>query len=314
MVALSGDGLLFGHRSTTRAGGAAPGMMWCEFDEGLGGAAHTLRVAVLIWNDAQIRLAYLWPARPVRAFEAPGALGTDRPADIRRRSDARAGWEYAEAEGRAVGIRRLLGYDGQGASAPFLGDSNINLAYRYAEQPLVFETRPDAAPRAVAAASLARPAPFDPEREFEAIAVAEAGAGAFLVALPDGEQASPWSARLHGREVTGQGMRCVRVKPGAEAVCGLGIRQVEGVAALAAPGTLRLAREANGAARVTVNTGVAITPDWLGGEPARVDVLALSGEWIEVSDQCAGNSIPASVVSEWSQRNGRTLVEFRVSR
>jgi hypothetical protein len=64
-----------------------------------------------------------------------------------------------------------LGYDCQQASAPFLGYSNINLAYLYSEQPMVYETQPSAAPRGLAAVSLLRPAPFDPAHEFEGIAV-----------------------------------------------------------------------------------------------------------------------------------------------
>ena len=62
-------------------------------------------------------------------------------------------------------------YDSQQASAPFLGYFNINLVYAYVEQPMVYETHPSVAPRGLAAVSLVRPAPFDPEREFEGFAV-----------------------------------------------------------------------------------------------------------------------------------------------
>ena len=168
MLALSRDGQRFGHRSTTRAGGVAPGRMWCEFDEMIDGQPQTVRLAVLLWKDLQVRVAFLQPTLPVRAFEAPGALGCDNASNIVRRSGPDAGWEYAEVDGRALGIRRLLGYDCQQASAPFLGYSNINLAYLYSEQPMVYETQPSAAPRGLAAVSLLRPAPFDPAHEFEA--------------------------------------------------------------------------------------------------------------------------------------------------
>jgi hypothetical protein len=134
-------------------------------------------------------VAFLQPTLPVRAFEAPGALGCDDASNIVRRSDPDAGWEYAEVDGRALGIRRLLGYDGQRASAPFLGYSNINLAYLYSEQPMVCETQPSAAPRGVAAVSLLRPAPFDPAHEFEGIAVTVENAHSFRVMFPDGASA-----------------------------------------------------------------------------------------------------------------------------
>ena len=189
MLALSRDGQRFGHRSTTRAGGVAPGVMWCEFDEMIDGQPQTVRLAVLLWKDFQVRVALLQPTLPVRAFEAPGALGCDDASNIVRRSDPDAGWEYAEVDGRALGLRRLLGYDCQQASAPFLGYSNINLAYFYSEQPMVYETRPSAALRGLAAVSLLRPAPFDPAREFEGMAVTVENVHSFHVTFPDGESA-----------------------------------------------------------------------------------------------------------------------------
>jgi hypothetical protein len=189
MIALTHDGLKFGHRDTTRAGGAAPRSIWCAFDEEVEGQPQSLQVVVLLWNDLQVRLAYIWPTLAVRAFEAPGTLGCSDAARVKRRRDPVLGWEYAEAEGRALGIRRLLGYDEQYASAPFLDHPNLNLAYPYSEQPLVCETQASAAPRAFAAVSLVRPAPFDPEREFEGFAVTVEGEHSFHVTFPNSETA-----------------------------------------------------------------------------------------------------------------------------
>ncbi|MGH2524575.1 MAG: hypothetical protein ACRDH2_18875, partial [Anaerolineales bacterium] len=189
MLALTRDGLAFGHRSETRAGDVAPGMMWCEFDEVLGGQPQRIRVAVVMWNDLQIRLAFIQPTLPVRAFEAPGALGCECAAGLVRRSDSTAGWEYAEVDGRALAIQRLWGYDGQCASVPFLGYSNINLAYRYSEFPMVCETQTSDAPRCLASASLLRPAPFDPAHEFAGLAVEAEADGIFRVTTSNGETA-----------------------------------------------------------------------------------------------------------------------------
>jgi len=189
MIALTHDGLTFGHRDVTRAGGAAPHIMWCTFDEEIQGQLQNLHVIVLLWNDLQVRLAYIWPTLAVRAFEAPGTLGCSSSTQVKRSSDPLLGWEYAEAEGRAIGIRRLLGYDGQCESAPFLDDPNLNLAYPYSEQPLMFEAQPSAAPRALAAVSLLRPAPFDPAREFEEFAVRVENEHSFHVKFPAGESA-----------------------------------------------------------------------------------------------------------------------------
>jgi hypothetical protein len=189
MIALTHDGLTFGHRDVTRTGEAAPRTMWCVFDEELEGQLQQLQVIVLLWKDLQVRLAYVWPTLAVRAFEAPGTLGCSDAARVKRRSDPLLGWEYAEAEGRALGIRRLLGYDGQCASTPFLDHSNLNLAYPYSEQPLVCETQPSAAPRAFAAVSLVRPVPFDPAREFDGFAVRVEGEHSFHVKFPGDKRA-----------------------------------------------------------------------------------------------------------------------------
>lgn len=185
MLALTRDGLTFGHRSETRAGGVAPGRMWCEFDERLDGQPQKIRVVVVLWKDIQIRLAYIWPTLPVRAFEAPGALGCDGAAGIGRRSDPEAGWEYAEGAGRALAIKRLWGYDNQRASAPFFGYSNINLAYGYSEFPMVCETHASVTPRMLASASLLRPAAFDPARELAGLRVRVDTDGLFELTMPD---------------------------------------------------------------------------------------------------------------------------------
>ena len=189
MIALTQDGHTFGHRDVTRAGGSAPRSIWCSFDEEIEGRIQRLQVVVLLWNDLQVRLAYIWPTLPVRAFEAPGALGCADASRIKRRSDTVLGWEYAEAERRAIGLRKLLGYDAQCTSAPFLDHQNLNLAYPYSEQPLVFETHVSAAPRALATVSLVRPAPFNAEREFAGFAVRVENEYSFHVTFPNDEKA-----------------------------------------------------------------------------------------------------------------------------
>ena len=343
MIALTPDGKTYGHRVRTRAGGAAPGMVWCKFDEMVGDEPQAVWAAVLLWRDLQIRLAAIRPTVPVMAVEAPGALGCEHPATIRRQSDGAAGWEYAEAEGRAVGIRRLMGYDSQRPSAPFLGQSNINLAYTYSEQPLVCEAQPGVAARSLAAASLVRPAPFDPAREFAGIEVATERPESFRVTFPDGEQAFvalgerlPPSAVLGGVEFEGPGVRYARLKsdllesdrvrarrrPKSETsdsisaiseVCGLGLMRVAGVATLVAPGTFRLVREAGGSIWVTTDTGVSLATEWVGKAAYRLEARTLEGEWVEVGERPEANAISPELVQEWSQRNERTLVEFRFS-
>src|SRR5215211_7299164 len=104
IISLSHDGTSFGHRLHTRAAQIAPGFLWSKFDEILNDELQPLWVATLLWKDMQIRLTVIRPTFPVMAFEAPGALGCEAAASVLRRSEASAGWEYAEAQGRAVAI------------------------------------------------------------------------------------------------------------------------------------------------------------------------------------------------------------------
>jgi len=165
MPALTADGRHFGHRALTQRSGAAPGLIWSQADQLVQGEPQAMWTAVLLWGDVQVVLVAVHPTLPVMVYHAPAVLGCSRPAGIVRRSDAAAGWEYAEAEGRAVAIARVLGYNAQQPSAPFLGRSTLNLAYPYAEQPLMHEARPSVSARRLASLALARPAPFDPAAE-----------------------------------------------------------------------------------------------------------------------------------------------------
>ena len=319
MLALTSDGVTFGHRDTTRAGSAAPGMIWCEFDEILDGKSQRLRVAVLLWRDLQVRLAYVWPSLAVSAFEAPGTLGCSGATEVKRCSDSALGWEYVEAEGRAVGIRRLLGYDGQYLSSPFLGHTDLNLAYPYSEQPMVFETQASAEPRAFATVSLLRPKPFDPALEFNGIVVTSLPQESFQILFPDGEEAfvalsdtPPSTISLAGQAITGEGMRCVRISQDAGQLCGFGVSEISGIASLTQPGTLRLIRKADRTLEVTTDVGLSLTNNWLGGRARHVEVQMLDDTWTDVTDACQGNTIPPELVRYWSGIQERTLIQFRL--
>ncbi len=320
MIALTRDGKALGHRVRTRAGAAAPGLVWCKFEEMIDGEPQPMWVAVLLWQDLQVRLAHIRPTFPVRAFEAPGALGTERPTGVVRRSDGVAGWEYAEAEGRALAIRRLLGYDGQQVSAPFLDQSNLNLAYRFAEQPFVVETQPGVAARNLAAVSLVRPAPFDPETELAGFSVSVQGVDLFAIRFPDGGAAcvapaetTPKTMTVAGVDIDGVGLRYARLSSDRSEVCGLGVTRVAGIVDFAEPTAFRLARAAEGGLRVTTAAGVTLSTEWIGGAARRIEALALSGDWVDVTRACGAGVIPGGVVREWALRNERTLVDFRVA-
>ena len=249
MVSLTMDGKTFAHRTHTRAGGVAPGLMWCKFDQVVGDDLQPLWIAVLLWQDIQIRLTVLRPTLAVSAYEAPGTLGCELPKAILRRSDQAAGWEYAEAEGRAIAIQRLAGYDGQKTSAPFLDQSNINLAYTYSEQPMIFESLASVTGRCLASAALVRPAPFDPAQEFAEIKVETESPEIFHITLPDGKVAMvapgetiPKQVAVNGLEVAGVGIRYAQATRDLNEISGLGPTRLTGVANFDGPAVFRLKR------------------------------------------------------------------------
>jgi hypothetical protein len=320
MVSLTMDGKTFAHRTHTRSGDVGPGFMWCKFDQLLGDELQPLWIGVLLWHDIQIRLTVLRPTLPVLAFEAPGALGCEQPVNILRRSDNQMGWEYAEAEGRAVAIQRLTGYDHQKASAPFLDQSNINVAYTYSEQPMLYEAQVSVAARCLASAALVRPAPFDPAQEFAGIGVEVETPELFRLTLPDGSLAlvapgetTPKHATVHGLEVEGSAIRYIRVSNDLNEISALGVTHITGIAAFEKPATFRLKRTSQGTIRVTTNTAFSLNDQWLNGPSRHIDALTLDHQWLDVTDQCRAGSIPTQLVQDWSARNQRTLVDFRIS-
>jgi hypothetical protein len=320
MISLTHDGQTFGHRLHSRAGDVAFDFMWTKFDELINDELQPLWVATLLWGDVQIRLTVLRPTLPVMAYEAPGALGCEKPANLIRRSDASTGWEYSEAEGRAIAIQRLLRYDEQRVSAPFLDQSNINLAYTYSEQPLVYESQASVAARCLAAASLIRPAPFDPGVEFKGINVVTEYPEIFHVTLPDDRTAivapgetTPKRIAINGIDLEGSRIRYAQMTKDMSEICGLGITHITEIASFSGPATFRLKRESNTAIHVTTNTGISLTEGWMQGQARRIEVQTLNHQWMDITALCQNSSIPQQLVQEWSDRNQRTLVEFRIN-
>src|SRR6185503_9243103 len=145
------------------------------------------------------------------------------------------------------------GYDSQKTSAPFLDQSNINVAYAYSEQPVVFETEARITARCLASASLVRPEAFDPANEFSGIKVEIEAPEIFRVSFPDGTMAvvtpgetTPKRVSLNGLAVEGNHLRYVQASKDLNEICGLGITQLAGLAAFDEPATFRLKRSSNG--------------------------------------------------------------------
>lgn len=318
MVALTHDDREFGHRFVNRAFGVAPGFTWTEYFEYVDGEPQLLRTATLMWRDMQLRLTFLQPTRRARVLESPGALGCSGAATVMRRSNEAEGWEYAEAEGRAIAINRLLGYDDQRASEPFLDYGNINLAYPYAEQPLVREANMSSRIRSFATAILLRPEPFDPSVEFKGIQVVVQRNGSFRLELPDGASAfisladqPPTTTQLGDTTIHGDAIRYVRLT--SDRAAGMGITEIANVCKIEPAGIIELVRESSGAIRVTTNTGFQVSERWFGGIATRVLARQPDNSWMDVTAQAKHNSISHALVGETMKCNERTLAEFRLS-
>jgi hypothetical protein len=254
------------------------------------------------------------------AFEAPGALGCDKPFNLIRHSDPSAGWEYVEVENRAIAIQRLVGYDAQKTSTPFLDQSNINLAYSYSEQPIVYEARSSVAARCLAAASLVRPAPFDPTVEFSGIKVDTESPESFRITLPDGRSAfvapgetTPKRITMNAIELEGTKIRYAQMTADLTEIYGLGITRLAEFAHFSSPATFRLRREENGTVHVSTNAGISLRDPWLRQKIRCVEAMTLDHRWVDVTGRCDAGSISQELVQEWSDRNQRSLVEFRIN-
>jgi hypothetical protein len=320
MISLTHNGQDFGHRMNTRAGQVAPSFMWSKFDQILNDEIQPLWVAILMWKDVQIRLTVIRPTFPVSVFEAPGSLGCEKPAQLMRRSDPTSGWEYAEVDSRAVAIKRLNGYDSQKVSAPFLDQSNLNLAYTYSEQPMIYESQASVAARCLASAALLRPMPFEPAYEFDGIKVEVEYPEFFRINLPDTRSAlvapgetTPRRITINGIEVEGDQLRYIQVTKDRNEISGLGITHVAGIVSFSGPATFSLKRAADGAIHVATNVGISLTDNWSRGQDHKVEAQTLDHCWVDVTALCQKGSIPLEVVQEWSDRNQRTLVDFRIN-
>ena len=108
-------------------------------------------------------------------------------------------------------------------------------------------------------------------------------------------------------------MRYAQMTADLNDICGLGITRIAKIASFSSSATFRLTRTSNGAVGVTTNTGISLTEQWLGGKIRCIEAQTLNHQWTDVTDQCQSGSIPPQLVQEWSDRNQRTLVDFRIN-
>jgi hypothetical protein len=96
-------------------------------------------------------------------------------------------------------------------------------------------------------------------------------------------------------------------------ISGLGVIHLSEVATFDRPATFRLKRISENTIRLTTNTGLSFADQWLNGQARFIEALTLNNQWLDVTAHCQSSSIPTQLVQEWSDRNQRTLVDFRIS-
>jgi len=125
-------------------------------------------------------------------------------------------------------------------------------------------------------------------------------------------ETTPKQVRVNGLEVEGASIRYAQATRDLNEISGLGPTHLVGVASFDEPAVFRLKRNSGDEIRVTTNTGISFTDQWLSGPARGVEALMLDNQWMDVTSRCQDGSIPTQLVREWSDRNQRTLVEFRI--
>jgi Uncharacterized protein conserved in bacteria (DUF2264) len=141
MICLT-DGREYGHRDETLASAVGePGWLRMRHRQRVAGGLHEIDTTIVVRGERHLRAhrVALDPAAsgPVGAVEGPAPLGYPAGALPAIASDAAAGGELAAAEGRAVAIVRLRGYDGQRRAAAWRGRDDLNGVHGRALLPLL---------------------------------------------------------------------------------------------------------------------------------------------------------------------------------
>ena len=317
VILSGGAGVAVGHRNVSLAGGAGPGWIWSRYQLPLEPRPANATTVLLTAGEIEIRVTRLRPRSAVRAIAGPASLGAAGPASVVRRSDQDAGWEYAEAGGRAVAIRRLVGFDAQQPSRPYDGRESLNLVHQHAELPVVFERNSSLRHRIVAEASLARSGAFDAGSELGSVWAEVAGECAVRIAWPG------WIAalclgglpqrvlRIGEWRVRGPAVTIARAATDGRAFGGELLTEIDGVLRLDAPGPIAV-RDTGSAIEVDVVGGIAIEPTWAGRPLRNLSARAPLGDWHPVGGLETEGVVPRSTVRKLAGRWGTRFVSLRL--
>jgi hypothetical protein len=142
------DGQAIGHRAGSLAAAVgAPGWLRMRYQQQVAGGTHTIDTTIVMRGELHLRAHRISldaaAKGPVGALEGPAPLGYLDGEQPLIASDSAAGWEYAAAGSRSVGIVRLRGYDGQRRAAAWRGRADLNSVYGRSVLPLLSVSRLD---------------------------------------------------------------------------------------------------------------------------------------------------------------------------
>jgi hypothetical protein len=142
----------------------------------------------------------------------------------------------------------------------------------------------------------------------------------FRVTLPGQRMAvvapgetTPKHLMIHDVHIEGPEIRYVQLSKDLSEISGLGLTNIVSLVTFVEPATFRIKRMPNGTIRVTTNTGLSFADQWLKEKARCIEALTLDQQWFDVTTHCQSNAIPSHLVQQWSDRNQRTLVDFRIS-
>lgn len=140
MLCLTAGGDI-GHRDATLASAVGePGWLRMRYEQRVGGGAHAIDTTIVTRGERHLRAHRVAPdpagARPVGAVEGPAPLGYPSGALPAIAGDG-SRWALAAAEGRAVAIVPLRGYDGLRPAVDWRGRDDLNSVYGHFVMPLL---------------------------------------------------------------------------------------------------------------------------------------------------------------------------------
>ena len=315
------------HRNESLGGSAGPGWISSRYVLPTR-RPTTVHTVVLVVDGMEIRIHRVAPGTPIRLRDGGAALGTagDQTPDVAIDPDGRLA--TVRSGERQVSIRALLGFDVAGTAEP--GPGRRNLVHDRSIHPWVEEPEASDRPRLVASATVAavtaggraaragdpaaRLRDVDLTRTDDAVVSVVIGTGrSRVVADVDLGTRPRRVVGREGREIRGPGIRVALIGRGGSAIAGERIESVAGILTLARPGIVAVSRT-GGSVEATVESGIALDPDWAGPGLDVVRVADGVGTYGPPVALTRAGTVPDTLIRRSARQLASRLVTIRFDR